>query len=263
MSTYTVRSYQRGDEVELTRLFNETYQDYAGYAPRTPEYWRWNCLDRPDVENKGIVIVFHETRIVAYAVVGKSGNIWELCFDRAHDVEALVSLTLEKAVEYLASIGSDATTLNLPRQDSVAREACKKLGFAELPPDPETVFVSILDYARFVRLLSSINKERLRGFEGDFSIRLRDAKSGTSPFVSITLQSGQIETSSQDKPCDVLIETDTQTLNSMLFGVRNPLWALLSLKLKIHPLRKLRRVISLFSLLRLNDPWFLPRADLG
>jgi len=263
MREYAVRTYQKGDEVQLTRLFNESYEAYAGFAPRTPEYWRWSCLDRPDVENEGILVVLREARVVAYAVVGKSGNIWELCFDRRHEAKALVSLILKSAVEYLASRGSDSVTLNLPRDDLGAREGCEKEGFLELPRDPEWVYVSVLDYERFVRLLYSAKKEGLMGFECDFLIRLKNAESWTSPFVSITLQGGRLETSSQDKSCDVLIETDTSTLNSILFGISNPVWALLSFKLKIHPLHKLRSVIRFFSILSLDDPWFLPRADLG
>jgi hypothetical protein len=263
MSEYAVRTYQKGDEVELTSLFNEAYQGYAGFVPRTLEYWLWCCLDRPDVENEGIIIVVHVGRIAAYAVVGKSGNIWELCFDRAHNGEALVSLILEKAIEYLSRGGSDAVTLNLPCDDSIAREACEKLGFSELSPDPKRVFLSVLEYERFVRFLFSANKEKLMGFEGDFLIRLKDAPFWMSPFISIGLRNGRIETGSENKRCDILIEMDTPTLTSILLGTYNPLWALLRFRLKIHPLGKLRTVLRLFSLLRLDDPWFLPRADLG
>jgi hypothetical protein len=263
MNEYVVRAYQRRDEIELVGLFNEAYRAYAGFVPRTVEYWRWSCLDRPDVENEGIAIVVHGGKIVAYAVVGRSGNIWELCFDRAHDGEVLVSLILEKAVEYLTLVGSDAVTLNLPCQDYVAREACEKLGFSELSPDPEIVFVSVLDFERFVRLLSSANKEKLMSFEEDFLIKFRDARSWMNPVLSVRVQNGRIEIGSEDKHCNVIIETDTSTLTSMLFGTDKPLWALLRFKLRIHPLRRLWRVFRLFSLLHVNDPWFVPRADLG
>jgi ribosomal protein S18 acetylase RimI-like enzyme len=263
MSEYAVRTYQEADEVQLTSLFNECYQAYAGFVPRTLEYWRWCCLNRPDVENEGIIIVLHGGKIAGYAVVGKSGNIWELCFDRAHNGEPIVSLILEKAIEYLARVGSDAATLNLPRDDSITRKACEKLGFSMLAPDPKRVFLSVLEYEQFVRFLASANKKKLTGLQGDFVIRLKDARSWMSPFISIGLGNGRIETGRENRRCDVLIETDTSTLASMLLGTYNPSWALLRFRLKIHPLRKLRRALRLFSLLRLDDSWFFPRADLG
>jgi hypothetical protein len=106
------RKYEEGDETALASLFNKVYHGYAGFVPRTPEYWRWSCLDRPDVEKEGIMVVVNRGRIVAYAVVGKSGNIWESCFDDAHDKKALLSLVLERAIEYLTRVGSDLITLN-------------------------------------------------------------------------------------------------------------------------------------------------------
>jgi len=260
---YVLRTYQNGDEFELAQVFNGAYRAYAGFVPRTADYWRWNCLDRPDVDKEGIVIAIQGGKIVAYAVVGKSGNIWELCFDRAHDGEALVSLILEKAVEYLTRIGSDAATLNLPYDDSVAREACEKAGFSELPPDPGIILLSVLDYEPFVRLLSSIKEEKFNGFEGNFLIKLRDARFWLNPLISIRLQNGRMETGGESKRGDVVIETDTSTLTSILFGASNPLWALFRFKLKIRPLRKLGKVLKLLGLLRLDDPWFLARADLG
>jgi len=249
--------------VELTRLFNEAYRPYAGFVPRTSEYWRWNCLERPDVDKDGISVVIYGRQIVAYAVVGKSGNIWELCFNRAHDGKALLSLVLDRAVEYLTSAGSDAATLNLPCDDSVAREACEKAGFSELPPDPGVVFLSVLDFERLLSLLSSINEEKLRGIRGDFSVRFRDPGSWVRPPVSIRLHNGQTQIASESKHGDIVIETDSSTLTSILFGASNPLRAWLALKLKVYPLRKLGLVSKLLSLLRVDNTWFLPLSDLG
>ena len=256
-----VRTYQEGDEIQLVTLFNEAYQAYLGFVPRTVEYWRWSCLARPDVDEEGIVIVVQREKIVAYAVVGRSGNIWELCFDGAQKSEALVSLVLGKAVEYLRRVGSDAASLNLPCDDSVARDACKRAGFSELPAS--NLFLSVLDYEGLLRLLSSVDKEKLMSFGQDFLIRLRDARSWTSPVIFIGLRNGRLEIRSEDKPCDVLIETDTSTLASILFGTCEPLWALLRFELRIRPLRKVRRALKFLSLLTVNGPWFLPRADLG
>jgi len=261
MNEYRVRTYEKGDETELARLFNEAYQAYAGFVPRTPEYWRWSCLDRPDVEKEGIVIVVHARKIVGYAVVGKSGNIWELCFDRGPDQERVGSLILDKAVDYLTRVGSDSVTLNLPSKDSVARQACERLGFSQLPP--EIPFLSVLDFERLLGSLYSANQQRLMDFEGSFLIKFQDGPFWITPFVSMRVRNGGIDIASQKELCQAVIETDTRTLTSVLFGTEKALSALLRLKLKIRPLRELRTVLRLFSLLRVKEPWFVPGADLG
>jgi hypothetical protein len=230
-------------------------------VPRTLEYWRWSCLNRPDVEKEGILISLHKGKIVAYVVVGKSGNIWESCFDDAHDKKALLSLLLEHSIKYLTRVGSDSVTLNLPSDDSVARETCENLGFSELPPD--VMFLSVLDFKQFLKLLCSAKKDKLSGVDGDFLIRFKDAPFWTSPFIMMKFKNGQAEIENENKSCEVLIETDTATLTSIMFGTTRSLWALARFKLKIHPPWKLRRVLRLFSLMRLDDPWFFPRSDLG
>ena len=170
-------------------------------------------------------------------------------------------MVLERAIEYLTRVGSDLVTLNLPSEDSVARETCEKLGLSELPPD--VMFLSVLDFKQLLELLCSAKKDKLSGFDGDFLVRFKDAPSWISPFVMIKFKNGQTEIKNENKSCEVLIETDTATFTSIMFGVRRPLWALARFKLKIHPPWKLRRVLRLFSFMCLDDPWFFPRSDLG
>jgi hypothetical protein len=79
----------------------------------------------------------------------------------------------------------------------------------------------------------------------------------------IKFKNGQTEIENENKSCEVLIETDTATFTSIMFGITKPLWAFARFKLKIHPPWKLRRVLKLFSSMRLEDPWFFPRSDLG
>jgi hypothetical protein len=230
-------------------------------VPRTTEYWRWSCLNRPDVEKEGILIALHKGKIVAFAVVGKSGNIWESCVDDAHDKKALLSLLLEHSIEYLTRAGSDAVTLNLPSDDSVARETCESLGFSELPPDD--IFLSVLDFRQLLTLFCNAKKDKLSRIDGDFLIRFKDAPSWISPFILMKFRNGQAEIENENRSCEVLIETDIATFTSLMFGTTKSLWALARFRLKIYPRWKLRGVLRLFSLMRLDDPWFFPRSDLG
>jgi len=45
---YKIRSFEDGDENEIVQLFDRIYSDYGGFTLKTPEYWRWGCLKRPD-----------------------------------------------------------------------------------------------------------------------------------------------------------------------------------------------------------------------
>ncbi|TET62287.1 hypothetical protein E3J49_08460, partial [Candidatus Bathyarchaeota archaeon] len=75
---YKIRSFEDGDENEIVQLFDRIYSDYGGFTLKTPEYWRWCCLKRPDVEKEGVFVVEDgDENVVGYAVVGGSGNIWE------------------------------------------------------------------------------------------------------------------------------------------------------------------------------------------
>jgi len=42
---YRVRGFEDGDEVEIVRLFDRVYAGYGGFTLKTPEYWRWCCLN--------------------------------------------------------------------------------------------------------------------------------------------------------------------------------------------------------------------------
>lgn len=99
---YKVRNFEDGDEIEFVRLFERVYADYGGFVLKTPEYWRWCCLERPDVKRDGIfVVVGEDEKVVGYVVVRRSGNNWELCYDRGFDGEKIVSLLLDEATRYL------------------------------------------------------------------------------------------------------------------------------------------------------------------
>jgi ribosomal protein S18 acetylase RimI-like enzyme len=258
---YIVRSYEEGDEIQLTRLFNSVYQTYGGFVPKTPEYWRWCCLDRPDVEKKRIIIVVCGEKIVGYAVVGKSGNIWEFCFDHAYDGKKIASLILGEAIEYLENFGAESATLNVPFEDLLAKEVCQRFGFVEVPS--ERLYLGVLDFERFLQLLVSAKKEKLKGFNDEVLITFRNAPFWIDPHISVKVENWNTQIEEVNKRHKVLIETDIETFTSILFGTAKPLWAWLRFRLKIHPLRKVRDALKLLSSLSLNNPWFFPGSDFG
>lgn len=258
---YTIRQYEEGDENEFVRLFNEAYGEYAGFVPRTPEYWRWCCFDRPDVDRKGILVVEKSGKIVAYTVVGKSGNIWELCADDDNNRRGIVSLILKSAVEYLMKTGAYSVTLNVPSEDVEVRKTCKELGFRE--DRPIAMFVSILDLKGLIELLINSNKKTFANFNEDVMIVLENAPIWAERNIIIRTRKGQVQVTADEGESDIVVETDIWTLSSTLFGTFTPIRVLMNRKLRIRPFWKIFTLMRFFLRLRMRAPWFFPMSDLG
>lgn len=259
---YVVRTYREGDETELVQLFNRVYEDFAGYVPRTLEYWRWCCLSRPDVETEGIVIVNDGRKIIGYGVVGKTGNIWELCYDSAYDGEKIVSMILEWAVNYVESAGGDSIVLNAPAKDHLLRDVCLRSGFAET--HPPSMFLSVLDFPKFIREILDWKREKLRGYDEELLIKVRNSSSWYGGNITVKIRNGDVsvEEGVNDEP-GVVVEADVPTIVSCILGTRGLLKAFFGLKLRVRPFWKFLKILKLFSLLRIKDPWFSPGADFG
>lgn len=259
---YVVRTYKEGDEKAFISLFNSVYKDFAGFVPRTPEYWRWCCIARPDVEKNGIIVIEKEAEIIGYVVVGKSGNIWELCYNPAYVSKTVVLKLLKWAIRYLEKVGGNSVTLNVPANDHVLIEVCEELGFVEsLPP---TMFISILDFQRFIAEVLHDRSKMLRKFNGAVSIRLRNCPDWCNETILLRIKDGNVSVKGENTDkAEFLVETDIQTITSCILGTTSCMKAIFSSRLKIRPFWKIRKFLRLISLLRIRDSWFSPSADFG
>jgi len=260
---YKVRSFDDGDEVEIVRLFDRVYADYGGFTLKSPEYWRWCCLKRPDVEREGLfVVVEGDENIVGYAVAGKSGNIWELCYDPRRDGEEIASLLLDKCTRYLERVEATSITFNVPEEDHVLNKVCEKLGFAVFPP-PQ-MFLSVLDFRKFIsRLLNSRKKELMAKFDEVVLVKLKDAPFWIDNTVFIHISRDRVEVCDGAQSPTIRIETDVVTLSSLLLGILNPFKSLIRLKLKVKPFWKTPTMLRLVYSLQVKTPWFFPLSDYG
>ncbi len=250
-NVYHLRSFKRGDEATIVDLFNSTFREYAGFVPRTIEYWSWCCAQRPDVDEKGIVVVSKSERILGYAVAGQSGNIWEMCYDPTCDGETVVTKLLAWAVDYLKSAGSDSILLNFPTKDKLVRKVCSKLNFAE--NHPEYMFISILDFPRLITevLTNSVEKQNING---QFLFRLQNASSSFGDSFWVEIQNGEFTvTKKAVNDPEIIVDVDAATLISCMLEGGNILKAIATSKIRFYPFWKILKVIKIFSLLRLWD----------
>jgi len=257
---YVLRTFSKGDEIVLSDLFNKSFKDYAGFVPRTVNYWNWCCLERPGVTEEGIAIVEHDKKILGYAVVSRNGEVVEICCDSVEDRELIVRKILNWIVEYAKKSGADSVVVNAPYVDETFRRVCKEILFVETPP--ERVFISSLDLPV---LLHQIVKSKSRRNPGVFFFKLRNCPVWCENKFGIDLNSDELLLTKEQlsKKPDLTIDADMQTILSIVLGTDNVWGAVLKSKLSFKPIWKMRKLLVLFSLLAVKYPWYMPIADSG
>lgn len=260
MSDYMVRAFREGDEAGIVGLFNEVYGGYGGFVPRTVEYWRWCCLQRPDVRVDGVFVASDGGRLCGYAVVGVSGSVWEFCV--ADGDGKVAEVLLGEVVRYLEGLGASSVNVNVPR-DACVVESLRKAGFGEVPA--ERMFVSTLNVAGLISALAVPQRVKLEGgFEGVFGFRLRDAPFGVGSEFSVKIRGGDVEVvESFSAEASVVVELGFMDLLSVLFNGASAGHLFLSGKVRVKPFWKFGTVLRFLSAVRLKGSWYFPLADFG
>lgn len=260
---YLIRTYVDGDEDNIVSLFNESYQDYAGFVPRTPEYWKWCILSRPNLSTDGIVIVSNTDRIVGYAAVDKLGNILEFCYDPHNNGKKIVSILVSWCIDYVKHQGGNSVSLNAPVQDSIIRQVCKEMQFTQ-EPFP-SLYLKVHDLAKLLEKVTDQKKKLEGNFEETVLFNLRKNPSWSPDHVILRIQKDAmiVQMDESAKPT-ITLESDLSTISRCLFGSTRMLWrAVLNGQLRIRPRRKILRAARILSQLKLNNPWYIPGADFG
>jgi ribosomal protein S18 acetylase RimI-like enzyme len=261
---FEVRTFEDGDETRIVDIFKKTYADYGGYSVRTPEYWRWCCLERPDVGKDGVLLALEvdSGEIVGYVVVGKSGYIWELAYDPDYDGEKTVSLLLDKALSYLDSAGATSVSFTAPQSDSIIRNACREHGF--IPRQPPRMFLGVLNFRALIHSLADSKTDELRARFGEtILIKITDPPFWVDNSILMQISRDGIKFDDQSLTSTIQLQTDCVTLSSLIFGNMSPLGAILHSKLKITPLQKIPTALKLLSELRIGAPWSFQLSELG
>ena len=202
-----------------------------------------------------------KTEVAGYAVVGKTGDIWELSYNPKEDAKEIVRQLLSWATNYAQEVGGDSVVLNEYAKDQVIREVCQELEFVEAPS--EQVFASVLDLQQ---LILSILQSKKGAFEveGAFRFNLRNCPSWCKN--SIVLRRGKNGFSLAEENAlkeDFSMDVDMQTLVEIIFGTKTPTEALFASEVHARPFWKIRKCLSLLSLLKTDLPWVVPKADIG
>ncbi|MDH5482937.1 MAG: SCP2 sterol-binding domain-containing protein [Candidatus Bathyarchaeota archaeon] len=263
MEKYEVRNFMKGDEEEIVKFSNATYERFGGYVPRTTEYWRWCCLKRPDVKEDGIFLIFSKEtgNLTGYIVVGSSGNIWEFCSKSG--TENVAKILLESAVKYLEEIGASSVNVNVPYDDEALNGACKQLGFAKA--NAHKMFVGVLSFKKLISMLVAVGSmESIRKISEEIIIKVKDAPFWIENAVSFEVHNGEVRVhDGLSFSPTILVQTDLATLTSVLFGTTSPHRAILTRKVKVKPFWKITTMIKLLLSMRVTYSWFWPLGDFG
>ena len=260
---YALRAFKKGDESKIISLCNKEYGKYGGYPPKTVEYWRWSYLQRPDVEPEGIVIAQDEkAEVVGYTVIGKSGNIWEFCYDSEKDGEEIISLLLNNAVSYLHKVNAPSISLNAPINDALLNRQCRNLGFSTYPSP--LVCLSIYDYQKLLTLIMT-SKHLENQINEKITIKLRNDQSPTKNQLILIINDGKVQVSTKIDDIDdgICLETDKLTFSCLIFGTLSPSKSFMLSKLKISPFWKSHSVLRFLSSIQLKPDWYLQLGDYG
>lgn len=263
-SKYTLRAFKEDDESKIISLFNKEYGKYGGFPTKTVEYWRWSYLQRPDVEPEGILIAQDEkAEVVGYTVIGKSGNIWEFCYDSEKDGEEIISLLLNSAISYLNKVNAPSISLNAPINDGLLNEQCRKLGFSTYPSP--LACLSISDYQKLLTLIMT-GKHLENQINEKITIKLRNDQSSTQNPLFLTIKDGKVQVLSKindDMDNGIFLETDKLTFSCLIFGILSPSKSFMLSKLKIRPFWKFYSVLRFLSSIQLKPEWYLQLGDYG
>jgi putative sterol carrier protein len=261
---YSVRTFLDGDEAALVKLFEKAYMNYGGYSKKTPECWRWNCLQRPDMERTGVIVALDNNtkEIVGYVVAGKSGYVWELSYDPECDGVEVVSLLLDKATAYIEAAGASSVNFNAPQKDAVIKRVCQKRGF--VASEPPKMFLSVLSIQNLVLSLAYDKVSELaKKYDETVLIKIDDAPFWLDATIYVHINQLGVNVENEAQAHTAQLQTDYTTFSSILFGNMSPFSAFAHAKLRIKPLSKILTILKLLSNLQVKAEWFYPLSDYG
>jgi hypothetical protein len=127
-----LRAYRPGDDGPIVELSNRCLSPYAGWVPRTVDYWRWSTLTRPGVDPTDILVLETGGRLVGYTALARDGSVLDFCVDpnqpsrgRRNQIKQLIG-ALE---EHARARRCDFLTFSEPASDRLVDEALRASGY--------------------------------------------------------------------------------------------------------------------------------------
>lgn len=263
-----VRAYRAGDEGQIVELSNQSLAAYAGWMPRTVEYWRWSILTRPGVCPADVLVLESDGRIVGYTAFLQDGTVldFSVATDQRRGKRRACIEQLIGALENSARArGCDLLTFSLPACDLLTDETLRKAGY--VVEQGQYLSLGILDPLPLLREVLGARRARIPAADPDtFTLELLPGRNPvmlTSRLLVRLHPDIQVDDISQDTeyPRRCLIRLDLCALTELMF-CRVPVSTLrCQSRLEITPAASVAAACRLLDALVIETPWHVPYCD--
>jgi hypothetical protein len=266
---YSLRAFRDGDESALAALSSAAHAGDPGFIARSPEQWRDFYLGGPEVDAQGIVVCQRsDGAISGYAVVARSGTVFELCVEDAEQA-APVRLLLEGVEAQARRSGAPRVTISITHPGRTVRSYLAQAGYAQ-----QERYASALpgDLLELLTPLARANFARRAPAPGKLEIRLVNDAPGfrMAPIDRLLLcvdRSG-VELRTEGVETDVRVRVGLRTFMDLVFRTQNLRFhaqsargAFVRGRLAIRPLWRFPEALRLLSLLVMPAGWYCPSGD--
>jgi len=266
--TGSVRPYRTGDEGPIVELSNRALAPYAGWTPRTAEYWQWSILGRPGVTPADVLVLESNGRIVGYAAVLQDGKVLDFSVaidQRPRKRRAFVKQLIRALEDSARARGCDLLTFSLPASDRVIDTALRDAGY--IVEQNQYLSLGILDPRALLLQLLSLRRLRMPSpSPGTFTLELTPGNYPVLRASRLLIRLNPplcVDDISQafEYPAECLIRLDLCALTELIF-CRVPVSTLLSdSRLAITPAAGIEAACKLLDALVIETPWHVPYCD--
>lgn len=266
LQTLQVRTFRHGDEVALNELWNMANEGHAGWVHRSPDYWYWLLVQRPDIGPDSLMVCEADLgEAVGYAALAASGAVVELVVTPTVPESARyrVATELLDALELRAHNASiEELDILVPRTDTAVCRAATSRGYRDRPMG--NLQLSVVDAAALLRLVLATREPRDAGTATRLRLDLDAGQSRTAPVRQLWIDLGT-EWTVMTVPCswepDAIVATDMTTLSRLALGDVSVESALSEGLVDVSPHTARQTAAHFLALVAPRQPWFIPRSD--
>jgi hypothetical protein len=268
VQTGLVRAFRSGDEGRIVELSNETLAPYAGWMPRTAEYWRWSVLNHPGLNPSDILVLECEGQIVGYAALLRDGHVLEfsvLASQRRRKRRALIQQLVEAVETNARAYGCDLLSFSLPAVDAVLDKALRASGY--VVESGQCFSLGILDPRTLLEQLLATRRARLPVQAADSYIF--ELSPGNYPVLMASRLLVQLNPTvrvtdvshAAASPADCAIRIDLCALTELIFCRISAADLLSGGQLTVAPATRVDQALELLGVLAIETPWHVPLSD--
>ena len=263
-----VRTFRSADTFPLVELANRCLAPYAGWVPRTADYFLWSTLARPGVDAADVLVLEYEAEIVGYTALWEEGRVLDFMVDPAQRprMRRALARQLIGAVEQRAQErGFDMLRFTLPVSDHLIDKVLRNSGYVVEPND--FFSLGILNPQVLLQALADLRAERLtstwiRSFVFELSPGQYPLLFSSRLILNLD-PSVRVEDISHalEYPTQCVIRIDVCSLAELIFCGESIDALLGQSLLRITPAAALTDARRLLSALVVDASWHIPGSD--